>query len=164
MQKEGFTLIELLIVIAIIGIIMIAMFIALNPLLRFQHSRDAVRWQEVSEMLTAIKVDQIDNDGEYMAVIEQMSTSTVYLIGTCVNGATAVDITNYCDVNPAVTACINFVGFLTEGYMGSLPVSPAGAKEWTSEFSGYTIEKRDNGTLFLRACESEQADEIVLSR
>ncbi|EKD47532.1 MAG: hypothetical protein ACD_66C00019G0006, partial [uncultured bacterium] len=42
--KKGFTLIELLIVIAIIAILAAAIFVALDPVTRFQEARDARRY------------------------------------------------------------------------------------------------------------------------
>ena len=163
-QKEGFTLIELLIVVAIIVILVVVIFIILNPLLRFQYARDSRRYQEMSEMLHTIKVDQIDRHGIYSNAIEQMAEDTVYMIGTCVAGATDAEIIDYCDSAPDADHCVNFVEYVVDGELGALPVAPYGSKEWTSEFSGYTLEKNEKGVVIIRSCESEQGDHIMLLR
>ncbi|KKR90333.1 MAG: hypothetical protein UU36_C0007G0005 [Candidatus Uhrbacteria bacterium GW2011_GWE2_41_1153] len=61
--KKGFTLIELLIVIAIIAILAAAIFVALDPVTRFQEARDARRYNDLNNTLTAVVTDQVDNGG-----------------------------------------------------------------------------------------------------
>ena len=155
---KGFTLIELLIVIAIIAILAAVVFVALDPLTRFQDARDSSRWADVSGLISAIKIDQVDNGGSYISAITDMTNAEVYMIGSCTSGATAVGITDYCDIDPTQTACVDLSGLATEGYIASIPVSPNGGGIWTSSIVGYTIEKRSNGILFIRACESENSD------
>lgn len=62
-EAEGFTLIELLLVIAIIGILVVTVFVALNPVKRFQEARDARRSTDVETLLTAIHLYISDNAG-----------------------------------------------------------------------------------------------------
>ena len=162
--NRGFTLIELLIVIAIIAIIAAVVFVALDPLSRFQDARDSSRWSDVSALVSAIKVDQVDNGGSYLGVISTSTNASVYMIGTCTSGATAVGITDYCDTDPEQTACLDITSLADEGYVSSIPISPNGEGTWTSSTTGYTIEKRGNGILFIRACESEGGDEIEIAR
>ena len=42
-KRRGFTLIELLVVIAIISILAVVVFVALDPVTRFQDARDSRR-------------------------------------------------------------------------------------------------------------------------
>ncbi len=164
MNKKGFTLIELLIVIAIIAILAAVVFVALDPLTRFRDARDSSRWSDVSGLISAIKIDQVDNGGSYIAAITDMSNSEVYMIGSCGSGATVAGITDYCDTDPTQVACVDLSGLATEGYIASIPLSPNGGGTWTTSTTGYTIEKRGNGILFVRACESENSDEILIAR
>ena len=81
-KRGGFTLIELLIVIAIIAIIAGVVFVALNPLKRFQDARDSRRAANISSILSAVKVHQIDNGGNYLAAIAATTAGSNYMIGT----------------------------------------------------------------------------------
>ena len=61
-NKKGFTLIELLIVIAIIAVLAAAVFVALDPLTRFSDARDATRASDITQILSAIKIDNTNTD------------------------------------------------------------------------------------------------------
>lgn len=164
-NKKGFTLIELLIVIAIIAILAAVAYVALDPLTRFKDARDSSRWSDVSSMLTAIKVNQVDNGGSYLASIAAMTPGEVYMIsgdGT----TTGCDAQNaYCDV--AVTAnnnCVNLSGLVSAGYLGKVPVSPNGEGTWTDSITGYTITASSSGMITIDACESENTAKIEVIR
>ncbi|MDO8260432.1 MAG: prepilin-type N-terminal cleavage/methylation domain-containing protein [Candidatus Magasanikbacteria bacterium] len=162
---KGFTLIELLIVIAIIAILAGVAYVALDPLTRFRDARDSTRWSDVSAMLSAIKVNQVDNGGTYLASIAALTPGTVYMIsgdGTT-TGCNAQN-TN-CDV--AVTAtgsCVNLNGLVTAGYIGKVPVSPNGNGAWTTSISGYTLTASTTGIITIAACESENTTAISVVR
>lgn len=163
MNKKGFTLIELLIVIAIISILAAIVFVALDPATRFADARDARRQSDVTELLHAIKVDQVDNGGSYISAVAGTTSATVYMIGTATTGCDDQDAN--CDTNVGVdTNCVDLSGLVTEGYIGEIPVSPDGAGTWDSTVSGYTLERRGSGILVIRACESENTSEITASR
>ena len=53
--QRGFTLIELLIVIALIGILAVALLSAINPLEQLRKGRDSARKADASELLNAIE-------------------------------------------------------------------------------------------------------------
>ncbi|MFH1286935.1 MAG: prepilin-type N-terminal cleavage/methylation domain-containing protein [Candidatus Magasanikbacteria bacterium] len=164
-NRKGFTLIELLIVIAIIAILAAVIFVALNPLQRFRDARDSRRWSELNNLMLATQIDQIDNGGNYHSVISGLTAGSVYMI---VDGATATgcdDQNAYCDTDvTADTSCANLDFLVEEGYIADVPVSPNGSGSWWSTITGYTISRSASGTLTLRACESENSDEILLLR
>lgn len=165
LNKKGFTLIELLIVMAIISIIASVVFVALDPLTRFRDSRDAARWTDASAFVSAIKIDQVDNGGEYMTTVKDMTPGDIYMI---VDGAVPADCTignAYCDVDvTAAASCADLSELVTQGYLGKIPVSPNGNGSWNDKLTGYTIQKSSTGILTVRACEAENATEIKVSR
>jgi type IV pilus assembly protein PilA len=164
MQKQkGFTLIELLIVIAIIAIVAGVVFVALDPLKRFQNARDSRRSADAASILSAIKVNQIDNGGAYLAAIAGMTAGNVYMIAgdATVTGCTDAN----CDtVVTGATSCVDLSGLVTAGVIGSIPISPDGVGVWTIGHTGYTLSRASTGILTARACESENTSEISLSR
>ncbi len=165
MNHRGFTLIELLIVVAIIAILAAVVFVALDPLTRFQDSRDSVRWQQASEIMSAIKLYQVDNGGYYPSNVTSAASSVVYMIndGSIVTGCDSQNAS--CDTDVTATAsCINLSDLVTGGYLGQLPISPEGVGTWSAGVSGYTLEKDANGALHVRACESENSEEIEIVR
>jgi prepilin-type N-terminal cleavage/methylation domain-containing protein len=165
MTKKGFTLIELLIVIAIIAIIAAVVFVALDPLTRFQDARDSSRWSDISGVISAIKIDQVDNGGSYVTQITNANAGEVYMI---VDGAVVAgcdDQNTYCDTNVTSDGnCINLADLVTEGYIGDVPVSANGDGSWTSSITGYTLQRDSTGIITLRSCESENTTEISIAR
>src|SRR6056297_330710 len=171
-NKKGFTLIELLIVIAIIAIIAAVVFVALDPLTRFRDSRDAARWSDVSAVIDAVKVDQVDNGGSYLSSVGSMTAGEWYMI---VDGATMVsgcaDNDSKCDQDVSTDGnCVDMSGLVSEGYLGSVPVSPAGEVTWDSGSTaggggtGYVIKRETSGIVHVQACESENTGSIAIAR
>ncbi|MFZ2190428.1 MAG: prepilin-type N-terminal cleavage/methylation domain-containing protein [Candidatus Magasanikiibacteriota bacterium] len=147
MNKKGFTLIELLIVIAIIAIIAGVVFVALDPLTRFQDSRDSRRWGDITGVLSAVKINQVDNRGAYLDSIASTTIDTNYIIGTassgCGSGCTAVSSTS---------ACVDLTELVTRGYLASVPVDPSSG---SADKTLYYLNRKSNGTLVVGACVPE---------
>lgn len=163
MNKRGFTLIELLVVIAIIAILAVVVFVALDPATRFQDARDAVRASDVVEVLSAVKIDQIDNGGGYLTEIGDLTDGQVYMIGTATSGCN--DNNADCDTDvTSATNCVDIGGLVTEGYLGEVPISPGGEVTWSAATTGYTLETSATGTVTIRSCESENTTEIEAVR
>lgn len=159
-HNKGFTLIELLIVIAIIAVLAAVVFVALNPLKRFQDARDSRRAADVNAILSAVKVNQVDNGGNYLAAITALTAGNVYMVGTAVTGCNAT-----CDTAvTSATSCVDLTGLVTSGHIGSVPISPAGVTTWTAGLTGYTLSKASTGIVTVRACESENTTEIMGAR
>ncbi|MFH0819708.1 MAG: prepilin-type N-terminal cleavage/methylation domain-containing protein [bacterium] len=154
-KSKGFTLIELLIVIAIIIILAAIVFVALNPLQRFQQARNAKRWADITAVLNAIKIDQIDNGGSYMAAIDPgMANGTYHEIGTCASGAS-------CTGQAVEAGCVDLAGLVTDGYLGILPTDP---QSGTAAQTGYYLMKSATGIITVGACEAEAGETIKASR
>lgn len=162
---KGFTLIELLIVIAIIAILAAVVYVALDPLTRFRDARDASRWSDVSAVLSAVKVDQVDNGGSYLAAIEALTDGDVYMItgdGT-VTGCNAQNA--FCDTPvTGAASCVDLSALVTDGYLGDVPISANGEGTWTTSITGYTLTKAATGVISISACESENTTEIKVTR
>lgn len=165
-KNKGFTLIELLIVIVIIAVLAAAAFVALDPATRFADSRDAARWTDVTAVLEATKVDQVDNGGSYLTEIEALTAGTNYLIGTATGVACDLAAAADCDVSITAGDCVDLTGLSTEGYLAEVPVSPVGASTtaWDGAMTGYYMTVNSNGSVTVGACESENTADISVAR
>jgi len=152
--KLGFTLIELLIVIAIIGIIAGVVFVALDPGKRFSEARNSTRWSDVGEIMNAVKVNQVDNKGPYLASIAALTDWTYYEIGTCAAGAAA------CTAHAAAD-CVNLTGLVTAGYLGKVPMDPSSGSAANTD---YYLKKDATGIITVGACAAESGAVIEVVR
>lgn len=150
-KQKGFTLIELLIVIAIIAIIAAVVFVALDPLKRFQDARNSTRWSDVTNILAAIKLNQVDNGGNYLAAVTALANGTVAVIGTGPLG------TYTCTAQPA-TQTVDLTGLTTSGYLGAVPKDPSGG---TDVITRYYLIKNANGTITIGACSPEGTGTVI---
>ncbi|KKQ80272.1 MAG: hypothetical protein UT02_C0012G0023 [Parcubacteria group bacterium GW2011_GWC2_38_7] len=155
-MKKGFTLIELLIVIAIIAILAVVVFVALDPLTRFQKARDAQRYSDVGAFMDALKLDQVDNGGTYLATITGLTAAQYYTIGTCAEGGDAG-----CTAQTTQAACADLTGLVTANYLPAVPMDPSTG---TAELSDYYITKTAGGAITIGSCDPEDADAISVSR
>ena len=149
-RKTGFTLIELLIVIAVIAVLAAFAFVALNPLARFQDSRNARRWADVNMILEAIKLDQVDNGGTYLSAITSLTADYNYQIGT---GSSCSDTCS----NPTVTLqplCVDLGGLVSEYYTPSVPIDPNASGASAVE-TRYYITRHTGGAITVGACSEE---------
>jgi prepilin-type N-terminal cleavage/methylation domain-containing protein len=169
LNRRGFTLIELLIVIGILGIIAAVVFVALDPGTRFADARDSRRWTDISAIIDAIKVNQVDGDGAYITEIaDNMTTGVndIYMIGTAATGCVPAGV---CDVTVAGDAfCVDLTQLITDGHIGKIPVSPdnpdTAADVWDATLSGYTLQKTDKGIIIVSSCDSENTGSISITR
>lgn len=146
----GFTLIELLIVLALIAILMTLVFVSLNPIARFQDTRNAKRWADINAIISAIRTDQIDHDGVFDLGIQQMQAELYYQIGTGEN-------CNETCLNPTVTlnvGCVDLDSMTEKGYLPIFPYDP-NAEGASDEHTKYYIMKDTRNSLTVGACSEE---------
>jgi prepilin-type N-terminal cleavage/methylation domain-containing protein len=155
-NQKGFTLLELLIVIAIIAILAVVVFVALDPLSRFQDARDAQRWSDVTAILDAAKLDQVDNGGAYVAGVSGLTTEVYYKIGTAGSACTV------CDAHTTHAICGNITALATEGYLPAIPFDPSTGSLATSDY--YIMQNTTTGVLTVGACDPEGTAAIEVSR
>ncbi len=156
-RAAGFTLVELLIVIGIIAILAAFAFVALNPLARFQDARNAKRWADINAILSAIKMDQIDNGGDYMGDIADLTNNLYYQIG---NGGSCNDTC----LNPTVVLqidCIDLEELVDDGYLPSVPIDPNDTNAGEDE-TRYYLVKSSNGTVTVGSCSEEKGSNSVI--
>ncbi len=143
--KKGFTLIEILLVIAILSILLVVVFAALSPAARLQDTRNARRWNDVNQVLTALHECVIDNDGSMTTCGLASPTLALSQIGSCVSGG-ATPCTG------AAAACLNLDGDPDlDPYLSSFPLDPGGATAGQTEYAVQVA----NGIITVSACSAE---------
>ncbi|OGH58932.1 MAG: hypothetical protein A2725_04260 [Candidatus Magasanikbacteria bacterium RIFCSPHIGHO2_01_FULL_33_34] len=178
-RRSGFTLIELLIVIAIIAILAVAVFVLLDPLTRFQDSRDAVRFNDAEAIVNAIHLHQVDNGGMFLNAIASttINTDTWYMIidGGGTSGMNSGCDDTYDDGNCDASIvddddCVDLDQLVSGGYLPSVPISPNGVVTWDDgklngdEGTGYALRHNKYGSISIQACESENYDSIIVTK
>ena len=163
-NKKAYTLIELLIVIAIIAIIAKPVFAALNPLARFTAARTSRRLNDVSAVMTAIKVSQIDRAGSYITPVANLTNGVTYMISNGTNTSAVIGTANCALSSIGSTTAADLSSLVTGGYLGSVPVSPNGKGAYTATSTGYTITKATNGLITITACDSESTPQPKITR
>jgi prepilin-type N-terminal cleavage/methylation domain-containing protein len=143
-KKKGFTLIEILLVVAIISILLVVVFAALNPAQRLQDTRNARRWNDVNQVLSAVQHCILDADGDY-GTCGLTNPLVQSQLGTCASGGATL-----CTGADAV--CLDLSTELAS-YIKSLPLDPSGGSAATT---GYSITIT-NGIVTIDACSAEDS-------
>jgi prepilin-type N-terminal cleavage/methylation domain-containing protein len=152
-SNKGFTLIEILVVIAILAILSAVVFVALDPVKRFEDSRNARRVSDVNTILTAIHESIVDTGGTLPGGLTT-GMATPLEIGTCAAAAgsalcTAVD----CDD----------LGTALSTYLASAPIDPIGGATYDAVNTGYEVQVDANNIVTVEACAAESTT-ITVSR
>lgn len=147
--NQGFTLIELLVVIAILSILLVVVFAALNPAQRLADARDARRWNDVNNVLTALHECIVDNGGDatICGLTEPTALSQI--------GTDGVGCNISCGSDTTAAACIDLDADTDlDPYIASFPLDPSGA---TAAQTAYAVTYDGNGILTVDACSGEGA-------
>ncbi|MBU4216316.1 type II secretion system GspH family protein [Candidatus Parcubacteria bacterium] len=162
-NKEGFTLIELLIVIAVMAILTTVVFVALNPLARFQDSRNSRRWSDVNAILGAIKLNQVDNGGAYLpsvttnGFLDGVGNQNNFLISTKDDNALATGVT--CN-GGTLAGVVDLKELVDKGYLPKMPFDPNDIQvvqaDGDVDKSMYYLRVEANSAVTVGACSSEK--------
>jgi len=151
-MKKGFTLIEILLVVAILSILLVVVFASLNPAQRLQDTRNARRWNDVNQILTALHECIIDNDLATCGLTNPLALSQ---IGSC----TGTGATPTC--TGAATDCLDLDADTDlDNYIASFPLDPGGATAANTEYAVQVT----NGILTVSACSAEGGEVVSVSR
>jgi len=140
------------VVIAIIAILAVVVFVALNPAGRFADARNARRWSDVNSILTGIHEFIVDNDGAYPGALAAGMAQTQ--LGSAASGCGD-------DACGTVAACENLSTDLAP-YLKSIPIDPSLAA--TSTETHYSVAVDANGIVTVTACDAEAGETIEVSR
>ena len=158
-NQKGFTLIELLIVVAIISVLAVTVFAALNPAKRLKDSKDARRATDIESILTAVHEAIVDNKGALPAGLTAGMAEKQ--LGTVVTGCTLA--TGGC--NAAATGdCVNLTTPLAK-YLKTIPFDPdAVGVGGSAALSNYNIVVNSDGIVTVKACNAEGGTNLSVSR
>ncbi|MCI0564170.1 MAG: prepilin-type N-terminal cleavage/methylation domain-containing protein [Nitrososphaera sp.] len=158
-MRKAFTLIELLLVVAIIAVLAVAVFVALDPATRLKDAKDARRTSDVDSILTAIHQSIVDNKGSYPS--NMPAAGTEVQLGTDAAGCAIA--TGGCAVTAA--ACNDLMTGTQNlaKYLKSMPIDPSGGTTYTAAKTGYAVVRDTNGIVTVKACGTEGTTTISSS-
>lgn len=151
--RQGFTLIEILLVVAILSILLVVVFAALNPATRLAETRNARRWNDVNQILTALHECVIDNNGS-LTVCGLSSTLALSQIGTCLSGGATL-------CTGAAAACLDLDADVDlNPYLASFPLDPS---QGSAATTAYAVQVTSS-IITISSCQDELSEVIQVSR
>lgn len=155
-KQLAFTLIELLVVIGIIATLAVVVFVALNPILRFQEARNSRRWNDVNNLITAVHECIVDADGVTSGCIGSLTAGNTYeIVSTGTSGCDDV-----CTGVTSDSSCADLDTNLA-AYLKTLPTDPSGVASGHTE---YSISIDSNNIVTINSCSAENSAVISVSR
>ena len=141
-----------MLVIGIISVLAVVVFVSLNPAKRFADARDARRQSDVETISSAIQQFVIDNKGIFPSGIGLNERQ----LG--VGGSACSVVSGGCNVSDET--CLDASTDLAK-YLKSIPTDP---QIGTAERTLYSVELNADHIVTVRACNTEGATVIAVSR
>lgn len=152
--SKGFTLVEMLMVVAIISVLAITVFSAINPSKRIKNAKDDRRLVDIDSLLTAIHSYTIDNKGSLPSGLS--SGMVEKQLGT---GSSGCNISSGgCSVAGS-SDCVDLSSSLVD-YVRFVPQDPDG----TAVLTKYSVVITSNGMVTVKACGAEGGTNLWISR
>ena len=156
--NKGFTLIELIIVVAIIGLIAAAAFVAIDPAKRIGNANNAQRWEDITAIVDAIMKYTVDNSGTMPPGVADDLTS---------NSPTVIDVkggdedgTNDCTWASGTTVDIS--SGLVPNYLATMPLDPGATGADETEY--FIVYDSSAGRVRVAACDTYDSASIYVQR
>lgn len=149
MAKPGFSLIELILVVAIIGGLAAALFVAIDPAQRINDSRNALRSTSSRSILDAIDT--------YSASLYQLPPSltaldadTFYLVA---KDSSSDGQEGNCPTLNADVLTVDISADVVPSYLASIPLDPVLVASSTNQYSsGYWIKRNQYNAVTVGSC------------
>lgn len=138
--------------------LLVVVFAALNPAQRLADTRNAHRWNDVNQILTAIHECLVDNQGTYATCGLTADGTTRQIVNT--------NVTTGCNAAPCATLvtatgnCAYLDELTTLQYIASLPTDPGGISGSLTE---YTVGVSTGGIVTVSSCSGE-SETITVAR
>lgn len=165
LSKRGFTLVELLVVIGIIVLLFAVTLIAIDPAKRLRQARDAVRHQDVRNILEGTQEFIVDNDGDAPAGLDAVDEDDGgewrQIIGDGGAGGCSGDIGTVCTNATTEDDCLSMETDFEPTYFSEIPQDPGGG---TEDNTMYYIDLNDNGRIQVGSCDPEHTPAITVTR
>jgi type IV pilus assembly protein PilA len=149
-KRTGFTLLEVLLVIALIGILVGIVIVALNPAVQIAKANNAQRGSDANTILNAVWQYSLDNQGSLPAsILESANCAGTAAAEICKTGGDCSGLTN--------------LSVLTtnEQYIVSMPFDPTGS---TANGTGYHVVKSVNNRVTVCAPDTELGETVEVTR
>ena len=135
-NETGFTLVEILVVMAILAVLAIAIFAYLNPVARFQDSRNSTRQADVDSILKAAQLYAADNNGKYPTGLITLDTGDFTTVGgqtvpNCkpFNSSSTVTCTTWSSTSGTPGALL-LQSASGKSYLQNIPTDPSGGSNF----------------------------------
>lgn len=153
MNTRGFTKVEVIITFVLVAILLIVVWMTVNPLEKKATERDNIRRSHVVAILNAVLNNK--ENGALPAGID-FDEDTVQVVGTT---ADACDLS--CGAKKAHASCIDLTQYMEHSSMGAVPFDP---KSGTGLNTDYYINRTEKGRLVVGACDPEISKSISVTR